>query len=104
MREPMYEVPGSRLRELGDAERRVAALETLIAQQLTPLDVAVTHIQILRRKGDDYTVQERDNVAAVIEQHATEARKALFDGLCERRKAALTELTRLAEEFPGGYR
>jgi hypothetical protein len=67
--------------ELRAAEDERDRLETLIAQQLTPLDVAVTHIQILRRKGDDYSAEERDNVAAIVETHASEARSALFAAL-----------------------
>lgn len=55
--------------------------ELTMARQLPPLDVAATHIDILRRKSDDYTPQERDNVAAIVETHISEARKALFAAL-----------------------
>ena len=53
----------------------------VIAQQLTPLDVAVTHIAILRQKGDEYDEQARANVAAIVESHVKEARSALFAAL-----------------------
>lgn len=65
------------------AEAEAARLRTGIAQQLTPLDVATTHIQIVRRKGDEYTAEERDNVAAIVEGHTTAARSALFALLAE---------------------
>ena len=63
------------------AERALAEMRTTIAQQLTPLDVAATHIDILRRKGDEYSGNERDNVAAIVESHVREARTALFAAL-----------------------
>jgi hypothetical protein len=63
------------------AETELRELRLVVARQLTPLDVAVTHIDILRRKSDDYTPRERDNVAIIVESHAEEARKALFDAL-----------------------
>lgn len=59
-------------------EEQFEALRLAATRQLTPLDVAATHIDILRRKSEDYTPQERDNVAAIVESHVKEARTALF--------------------------
>lgn len=78
-----------------DANRRISLIEKMLdslvgqlenlrltaTRQLTPLDVAATHIDIIRRKGDEYTVFERDNVAAIVESHVKEARSALFDAI-----------------------
>lgn len=62
-------------------EEQLEAARLLIARQLTPLDVAATHIDILRRKSEEYGPQERDNVAAIVESHVKEARHALFSGI-----------------------
>lgn len=59
-------------------QEQFEALRLAATRQLTPLDVAATHIDILRRKSEDYTPQERDNVAAIVESHVKEARTALF--------------------------
>ena len=77
MREALAEA-NRRNTQLADMLRK---MRTTIAQQLTPLDVAITHIEIIRRKGDEYSAAERDNVAAIVEQHAREARDALFSAL-----------------------
>lgn len=65
-------------RALLSLEEQFDALGLAVTRQLTPLDVAATHIDILRQKGDEYSVQERDNVAAIVESHVKEARAALF--------------------------
>jgi hypothetical protein len=65
-------------------EEQFEALRLTVTRQLTPLDVAATHIDIIRRKGDDYTADERDNVAAIVESHVKEARAALFAAISEK--------------------
>lgn len=63
---------------LRESQEQFEALRLVVMQQLTPLDVAATHIDIIRRKGDDYSAQERDKVASIVEAHVSEARSALF--------------------------
>lgn len=57
------------------------ALKLVATRQLTPLDVAATHIDILRRNSESYDAKGRDNVALIVETNVNEARKALFDAI-----------------------
>lgn len=57
------------------------ALKLAATRQLTPLDVAATHIDILRRNSESYDAKGRDNVALIVENAVNEARKALFDAI-----------------------
>ena len=67
------------------------ALKLAATRQLTPLDVAATHIDILRRNSENYDAKGRDNVALIVEQHVNEARKALFDAISNPATSAETE-------------
>ena len=69
------------IEQIAELQEQYQALQLAATRQLTPLDVAATHIDILRRKSEDYTASERDNVALIVEQHVNEARKALFDAI-----------------------
>lgn len=88
LNESLKRVGSRAAREAEAAEAEIARLRTGIARQLTPLDVAVTHIDILRRKMDGYTAFERDNVLAIVESHANETRAALFALLADQDGAA----------------
>lgn len=69
------------LGRLHDLEEQYQALQLAATRQLTPLDVAATHIDILRHNSEGYDAKGRDNVALIVEQHVNEARKALFDAI-----------------------
>lgn len=68
-------------RDLATAREALSDLRLVVMRQLTPLDVAGTHIDILRRNSESYDAQGRDNVALIVEDSVNEARKALFDAL-----------------------
>lgn len=79
-------------------------IRTEVARQLTPLDVAITHVDIVRRKGDEYTAEERDNVLSVVESHAKEARAALFSALGDTKESDdLRHWTRRMLQALDGY-
>lgn len=69
------------VRRARESEAALADMRTTVARQLTPLDVAITHVQIVRNKQGEYTDEERDNVLSITESHAKEVRDALFAAL-----------------------
>lgn len=80
------------------------ALRLAATRQLTPLDVAATHIDILRRKSEDYTPQERDNVAVIVESHVKEARAVLFAAISNPAKSPVPSTKRgVSHELQGPH-
>ena len=77
----LWRLVGEERERIQGLQEQLEAMRLLIARQLIPLDVAATHIAIIRSKGAEYSAAERDNVAAIVESHIKEARAALFSGI-----------------------